>query len=138
MRAIPLMAVLVLGPVLVQAQAGRGPSSDQDLVNGTWRWASGDAFAVLGTVGPALEFADGKATVLNSQGDREKTGRFELRPAANPPEIDFTLLDLAPNRKWERKAAYEVTEKSLKLCFHKEPMTVPTCRTAAMVLEFRR
>ena len=50
----------------------------------------------------------------------------------------FTLLDVAKNRKWERKAAYDVTEKTLKLCFHAQPMLAPTCRTAAVVLDFRR
>lgn len=136
MRAIPLHPLLVLVPVLALAQEGR--RSDQEVIQGTWKTTSGDAFAVFGTPGPTLRFADTKVEIVNSEGSTEKAGRFEIFQGANPPEIVFTLLDVAHNRKWERKAAYEVSEKSLKLCFHSQPMQVPTCRTAAVVLEFSR
>ena len=136
MRVFPLPAVLVLVPVLALAQAGG--RSDQEVIQGTWKTTSGDAVAVFSTPGPTLQFADTKVEIVNSEGSTEKAGRFEIFQGKNPPEITFTLLDVATNKKWERKAAYEVTEKSLKLCFHSQPMLVPTCRTAAVVLEFRR
>ena len=135
MRAIPLTAVLVFAPLLALGQAGR---SDQEAFQGVWKWTSGDAGDVFGTPGPTLRFEDTRAVVVNTDGDTEKDGRFEIFPGANPPEMVFTLRDVAKNRKWERKAAYEVSEKNLKLCFHAQPMLAPTCRTAAVVLEFRR
>ena len=135
MRVIALTAVLVFAPLLALGQAGR---ADQEIMQGTWKWTSGDAVAVFGTPGPSLRFDDTRVMVVNTDGDTEKNGRFEVSPGANPPELVFTLLNVATNRKWERKAAYEVAEKSLKLCFHAEPMKAPTCRTAAVVLEFRR
>ena len=135
MRAIATIAVLVFTPLLALGQAGR---SDQEVFQGTWKWTSGDAATVFDTPGPTLKFDDTKVVVVNSAGDTEKDGRFEVFQGANPPEVVFTLLDVLKNRKWERKAAYEVTEKSLKLCFHAQPMLTPTCRTAAVVLEYRR
>ena len=134
MRASPLTAVLIFAPLLALGQSGR---SEED-IQGTWKWTSGDAVAVFGTPGPTLSFVDTRMEVVSTSGDTDKRGRFELFPGANPPEVVFTLLDVAKNRKWERKAAYEVAAKSLKLCFHAEPMLAPTCRTAAVVLEFRR
>ena len=136
MRLIPLLAVFVLVPLQALAQAGG--RSDQEVIQGTWKSASGDAVAVFSTPGPTLQFADTRVEIVSSEGNTEKTGRFEIFQGANPPEIAFTLLDVATNKKWQRKAAYEVTEKGLKLCFHSQPMLVPTCRTAAVVLEFRR
>lgn len=135
MRAIATIAVFVFTPLLALGQAGR---SDQEVFQGTWKWTSGDAATVFDTPGPTLKFDDTKVVVVNSAGDTEKDGRFEVFQGANPPEVVFTLLDVLKNRKWERKAAYEVTEKSLKLCFHAQPMLTPTCRTAAVVLEYRR
>ena len=135
MRTIPLTALIVLTPLFALGQAGR---SDQEVLQGAWKWTTGDAFAVFDTPGPILRFADTKVEVVNTDGDTEKHGRFEVFQGANPPEVVFTLLDVAKNRKWERKAAYEVTEKNLKLCFHAQPMLAPTCRTAAVVLDFRR
>ena len=134
-RAIPLAAVLVFAPIFALGQGGR---SDQEAFQGSWKWTSGDAVAVFGTPSPILRFEDTRAVIANTEGDAEKDGHFEVFPAANPPELVLNLLDPVNNRKWERKAAYEVAEKSLKLCFHAQPMLTPTCRTAAVVLEFRR
>ena len=97
MRLTPLLAVFVLVPVQALAQAGG--RSDQEVIQGTWKSASGDAVAVFGTPGPTLQFADTKAEIVNSEGNTEKTGRFEIFQGANPPEIAFTLLDVATNKK---------------------------------------
>ena len=136
MRALLTIGVIAVTPLLALAQTdGR---SDQEAIQGLWKWTSGDAVAIFEVPSPGLRFDDTKAAVLDAAGDANKTGRFELFPGANPPEMVLTLLDRARNRKWERKAAYEVTEKSLKLCFHSQPMLAPTCRTAAIVLDFHR
>ena len=120
-RALLPIAVLVVTPLLALAQAnGR---SDQEVIQGVWKWTSGDAVGIFEVASPSLRFDDTKAVVQGAAGDTDKAGRFELFPGTNPPEMVLTLLDRARNRKWERKAAYEVTEKSLKLCFHTQPMT---------------
>ena len=137
MRAIPLTAILVMTPLLALAQAAGG-RADQEVIQGMWKWTSGDAVAVFDTPSPSLKFSDTKALVINAAGDTEKAGRFEVFQGANPPELVFTMLDAVKNKKWERKAAYEVTDKSLKLCFHTQPMVAPTCRTAAVVIDFHR
>jgi uncharacterized protein (TIGR03067 family) len=135
-RTLLAIGVLAATPLLALAQTdGR---SGQEVIQGVWKWTSGDAVAIFEVPSPILKFDDTKAVVLDASGQVDKTGRFELFPAANPPEMVLTLLDRARNRKWERKAAYEVTEKSLKLCFHSQPMQAPTCRTAAIVLDFHR
>lgn len=136
MHAIPLTAILVMTPLLALAQAGG--RADQEVIQGTWKWTSGEAVTVFDTPSPSLRFSDTKALVINATGDTEKTGRFEVFQGANPPELVFTLLDVTKSRKWERKAAYEVTDKSLKLCFHAQPMVATTCRTAAVIVDFHR
>ena len=136
MRAILLTAVLVLTPLLARGQSGG--RSDQEVIQGTWKWVSGDATVIFDTNAPTLRFQDTQLVVMTPAGDPEKSGKFEVFQGANPPEVVFTLLDQAKNRKWQRKAAYDVTEKTLKLCFHAQPMLAPTCRTAAVVLDFKR
>lgn len=136
MRAILLTAVLVFTPLLAPGQDGG--RSDQEVFQGTWKWTSGDATVIFDTNAPTLRFQDTELVVITPAGDTEKAGRFEVFQGANPPEVVFTLLDVAKNRKWQRKAAYDITEKTLKLCFHAQPMLAPTCRTAAVVLDFKR
>ena len=76
MRMIHLTAVLVFTPLFALAQASGG--TDQEVIQGTWKWTSGDAVAAVDTPSPILKFNDTKALVLNTAGDTEKTGRFEV------------------------------------------------------------
>jgi uncharacterized protein (TIGR03067 family) len=139
MRTTALIAALALVSSLALAQApARG---DQELIQGSWRTASGDGTAVLGTPSPRLAFDDTQVQIQDANGDSLKEGRFELAGAGASREIRFTLLDVATNRKWERKGAYELRENGLKLCFDpSDAMRRPASCAApgAVVLEFRR
>jgi uncharacterized protein (TIGR03067 family) len=120
MRTLLLTAGLLAGSAAVVNAEGKGAPTDQEKIQGTWTFVSGESD---GKAVPPEKIKDstvviGKDTILVRDGNNKKTWEvgYRLDPTKSPRAITMQLTE-GDQKGRKTDGIYQLEGDSLKLCY---------------------